>query len=106
MYKITFIEADGEPKTLEVPAGRTLMQIATENGVEGIVGECGGNRVCGTCHCYPDEPWLAAAGEPHEDEIMLVGFSEHLQPNSRLGCQIEMTEALDGAVVHLPASQP
>lgn len=107
MSKITFVEHNGESKTIEAEIGQTLMQVATANGVRGIVAECGGACVCGTCHCFPEAPWQAKAGEPSEDEKMLVEFSEHYQPDkSRLGCQIVVTEDLDGMVVHLPPSQP
>ena len=83
------------------------MQAAIDNGVTGIVAECGGARVCGTCHCYLDEPWLSASGEQEEDEKMLVEFSENYrQESSRLSCQIEVSKALDGMVVKLPVSQP
>lgn len=106
MYKITFIEHDGESKTVDAEAGQTLMQVATQNGVDGILGECGGSCVCGTCHCFIEASWAAAAGEPNDDEKMLVEFSEHHRDSSRLGCQIQVTEASDGMVVHLPPSQP
>lgn len=106
MYKITFVEATGDSKTIKASEGQSLMEIATENGVTGILGECGGACVCGTCQCYLDEACLQAVGAPGEDEAMLLEFSEHVKPGSRLGCQIKMNQALDGAVVQLPPSQP
>lgn len=106
MVKVTFIEHDGESQTIDAEDGQTLMQVATQNGVRGIVAECGGARVCGTCHCYIDGPWLSATGTPCEDEKMLMEFSENHRPNSRLSCQIQVSGDIDGMVVHLPPSQP
>lgn len=106
MYKITFVESGGQSHAIEAEDGQTLMQAATQNGVSGIVAECGGARVCGTCHCWIDEPLLGACGVPDEGETMLIEFSEHYRANSRLSCQVKISEALDGMVVHLPPSQP
>lgn len=106
MPRITFIEHDGTSRIVEAQVGQTLMQAATGNLVRGIVAECGGARVCGTCHCHVDEAWLLAAGTVSEDEKLLLEFSEHHRPNSRLSCQVQVTGALDGMVVHLPPSQP
>ncbi|MGB0954720.1 MAG: 2Fe-2S iron-sulfur cluster-binding protein [Panacagrimonas sp.] len=106
MYKITFIEHGGERRTVEAKDGESLMQAATGNGVEGIVAECGGSCVCGTCHCYIDGDWQTTVEDQQEDEKMLVEFSEHYQPSSRLSCQIPVNKAMDGMVVKLPPSQP
>lgn len=106
MVHVTFIEHDGSSHAVEAESGQTLMQAATANGVRGILAECGGSRVCGTCHCYLDAPWIDIAGAPSEDEKMLVEFSEHHRPSSRLSCQIQISDAMEGMVVHLPRSQP
>lgn len=106
MVQITFIEHDGTNHVVEAELGLTLMQVAIGHGVRGVIAECGGARVCGTCHCHIDEPWLSAAGEPCEDEQLLIGFSEHHRPNSRLSCQIPISGDIDGIVVRLPPSQP
>lgn len=106
MAKITFIEHDGERRTVDVANGQTLMEAATQNGIRGIIGECGGARVCGTCHCYIHEAWLSVTGGPCEDEKMLMEFSENHRPNSRLSCQVQVSDAIDGLEVHLPSSQP
>jgi 2Fe-2S ferredoxin len=106
MYQVTFIEHDGETRTIAAEDGQTLMEAATGAGVRGILAECGGFCVCGTCHCFVDERWLVATGTPSESEKMLLEFSEHHRPNSRLSCQIQVSEAIDGMVVHLPLSQP
>ncbi len=106
MVRVTFIEHDGGSLSVEAGNGETLMQAATCNGVRGIAAECGGARVCGTCHCYIDDAWLGVTGTPSDDEKMMLEFSEHHRPNSRLSCQIRLSEAVDGLVVHLPPSQP
>lgn len=106
MVHVTFVEHDGSSRAVEAENGQTLMQAATANGVRGILAECGGARVCGTCHCYIDEPWLGVTGVPCEDEKMLTEFSEHHRRNSRLSCQIKISDAINGMVVHLPPSQP
>ena len=106
MVRITFIEHDGERTVVEADPGLSLMQAATDHGVRGVIAECGGARVCGTCHCYIDPPWSDAAGTPGEDEQLLLTYSEHHRGESRLSCQIRVTEALDGLVVRLPPSQP
>lgn len=106
MVQITFVEMDGTRRSVDAENGQTLMQAAIDNGVRGIVAECGGARVCGTCHCYIDERWRNAAGEPGYDEKVLIEFSEHHGPGSRLSCQIPISAAIDGIVVRLPPSQP
>jgi ferredoxin, 2Fe-2S len=106
MYTITFIEDDGTCHTLEASDGQTVAEVATQNGVTGIVAECGGARVCGTCHCYIDAPWRITIGTPDDEETMMLEFSENHRPDSRLGCQIKISKALDGLVVRLPATQP
>lgn len=106
MVQITFFEHNGSSQIVDAERGRTLMQVATANGVRGILAECGGARVCGTCHCYIDEPWRDATGTPGEDEKMMLEFSEHHRPNSRLSCQVQVSEAMNGMVVRLPPSQP
>ncbi len=106
MPQITYIEASGQSTTVNVPEGWSLMQGATANGVEGILGECGGSCACATCHCYVDEPWLAKLSAPTEGELeMLENTASERKANSRLACQIKATAALDGMVVHLPESQ-
>jgi len=105
MPKITFIEHDGTSHTVEAETGRSVMQAAVDNLVPGIVADCGGACSCATCHGYIDPAWLARLPEARADErSMLEGLLE-CQYNSRLTCQIEVTAALDGMVVRLPASQ-
>jgi ferredoxin, 2Fe-2S len=106
MPSVTYIEHDGSGKTLEVPVGTSVMQGAVQNSVEGIIGECGGGLACATCHCYVDAAWVdrVGAGSEAEDQMLDAAASER-KPSSRLSCQITVSDALDGLVVHLPEKQ-
>jgi 2Fe-2S ferredoxin len=106
MPKITFIAFDGAQRTVDVNKGETVMFAATQNGVDGIVGECGGFCNCATCHVYVDDEWLAKLPpmSEHEDE-MLEGTVSERKPGSRLSCQITFADALDGLIVHTPEQQ-
>ena len=77
------------------------MQNAVDNGIDEIVAECGGVCACATCHCYVDEAWLAKTGEIDSEEDMLLDITDERQPNSRLSCQINVSDALDGLVVNV-----
>jgi 2Fe-2S ferredoxin len=106
MANITFIEANGQSTTLNLADGWSLMQGATANGVEGIVGECGGSCACATCHCYVDELLAGVLPAPSQSELdMLDNVTAERRPNSRLACQIKAGPALEGGVVHLPECQ-
>jgi ferredoxin, 2Fe-2S len=106
MPRITYIEPTGAEVTLQLAEGWSLMQGATANGVEGILGECGGSCACATCHCYVEEARLVDLPPPSENELaMLENAAAERRPNSRLACQIKATGALDGLVVHLPETQ-
>ncbi|MDR2858513.1 MAG: (2Fe-2S)-binding protein [Novosphingobium sp.] len=107
MPRVDYIAHDGTRTRVDVPAGENVMRGALYNGVEGIVGECGGGLSCATCHCYVDEAWADRVGgpaTPAEEELLAAAATE-VTPRSRLSCQIDMTDALDGLVVHLPESQ-
>jgi len=107
MPQVTFIAADGTSTSAEAPLGENVMRVALYNGIDGIVGECGGGLSCATCHCYIDQDWTDRVGPPSsqvEDEL-LESAGAPVKPTSRLSCQVEMTEALDGLVVHLPETQ-
>lgn len=105
MPRIHFVQASGETQVVDAPVGQSIMEAATTNLVRGIIGECGGACSCATCHVYVDEPWLSQLlpADPME-EGMLEGAIEP-GPQSRLSCQIEMSEALDGITVRIPAGQ-
>jgi len=107
MPKVTYIAFDGAETVVDVPLGENVMRGALYNGVPGIDGECGGACSCATCHCYIDDAWAAAVGGPAteaEAELLSAAAAE-VKPTSRLSCQVVMTEALNGLVVHTPEKQ-
>lgn len=105
MVKITFVHADGTPRTVEADVGSTVMEAAIKNGVPGIDAECGGACSCATCHVYVDKEWTAAVGAPQPMEEDMLDFARDVKPNSRLSCQIKLSAGLDGLVVHTPIKQ-
>lgn len=105
MPSVTYVEHNGARHEVDVPAGTTVMQAAIDNSIQGIVGECGGGLACATCHCYVDDAWTAKVGEASEMEQQMLEFANNAKANSRLSCQITMSEELDGLVVELPESQ-
>jgi 2Fe-2S ferredoxin len=106
MPKVTFINHNGTESTVDINPGESLMFGATNNDVQGIVGECGGFCSCATCHIYVDEAWIAKLPEmsEHENE-MLEGTVSERQPGSRLSCQVQVTAELDGMIVRTPEFQ-
>jgi ferredoxin, 2Fe-2S len=105
MPKITCIEHDGTVHTVEAEIGSTVMESAMKGGVTGIVAECGGSCTCATCMVYVDAAWLDKTGTRSEEEEDQLDFAFDVKPNSRLSCQIKVTEALDGLIVRTPAYQ-
>jgi 2Fe-2S ferredoxin len=103
--KVTFIEHDGTVHTVEAEVGATVMETAIRNDVESIVAECGGACTCATCLVHVDESWSAIVGAPSPMEEDMLDMAYELKPTSRLSCQIKVTKALDGLVVHTPAYQ-
>ncbi|MDD3798483.1 MAG: 2Fe-2S iron-sulfur cluster-binding protein, partial [Novosphingobium sp.] len=98
MAKITYIQPDGTPRTCVNFEGMTLMQLAIGNLVDGIDALCGGTRQCGTCHVYIAPDWWEKVGPPNEDEQTMLEALEgvEVRPTSRLSCQIQLSEELDG----------
>lgn len=106
MARITYIEANGTPHTVDIAKGHTVMEGAMQNGVRGIEAECGGACACATCHCYVDAAWFDRFPAPKADEIEMLEFAKsEYRPNSRLACQLSVTEVHDGLVVRLPDLQ-
>ena len=105
MAKITYIEFSGVAHTLEVKPGLTVMEGAVKNNVPGIDADCGGACACATCHVYVDPAWTDKTGAPSAMEESMLDFAEAVEPNSRLSCQIKVTEALDGLIVRMPETQ-
>lgn len=106
MPTITYISHAGAERRIAAPAGTTIMQAAIKNGVDGILAECGGDCACATCHVYVDErflPLLEPVGE--NEDAMLDSAAAGRRSNSRLGCQVPLTDALDGIVVTTPDRQ-
>ena len=106
MAHITYVEADGQSTTIDLPEGWSLMQGATTNGIEGILGECGGSCACATCHCYVEESRLGDIPPASENELaMLENVAAERKPNSRLACQIKASPKLEGLIISLPVTQ-
>ena len=105
MPKMTFIERDGTRREVDAPLGLSVLEIAHKHGVD-IEGACEGSLACSTCHVIVDPAWFRKLAEPTEDEEDMLDLAFGLTETSRLGCQIVMTEALDGLVVKLPAGTP
>jgi len=98
--KVTLVQQDGEVVSIDAPEGESLMDVAKANGVDGILGDCGGGCACATCHVFVDPEWQAVVGEPDELEQMTLDMIDELvQPNSRLSCQIRLRPELDGLKV-------
>lgn len=106
MITVHLIDSNGASRRLECKAGQSLMQAAVKANVAGIEGECGGMMTCGTCHVYVREPHASGLPAPGADESGMLDFTaEPRRANSRLACQIQLTNALDGLTVDLPRSQ-
>ncbi|WP_417210447.1 2Fe-2S iron-sulfur cluster-binding protein [Antarctobacter sp.] len=106
MVKVTYITHDGDQITVEAAEGDSVMSAAIAEGLDGIVGECGGSMMCATCHCYLDPDWADRAGSRADGEDdMLDSAVCDVTDRSRLSCQIRLTAELDGLVVHLPEEQ-
>jgi 2Fe-2S ferredoxin len=105
MVRIVYRAADGEAQAVDAKVGQSLMETAVKNGVEGIIGECGGVGACGTCRVYVDRSWKAIAGEPSLMEREMLDFVHDDHPDARLSCQITASEELEGLILHLPPSQ-
>ena len=105
MPKITYVSQAGAHTTLDISVGMSVMRGAVANAVPGIDADCGGSCACATCHVYVDPAWVDRVPAPESAEKDMLDFVLDRQPTSRLSCQIEVTEALDGLVVTTPVSQ-
>jgi 2Fe-2S ferredoxin len=103
--RVKYIEFDGTEHDVEAVDGRSLMQAAVDNRIDGILGDCGGNCACGTCHGYIDPEFLGLLDPVNEDERAMLSGTLDPQPNSRLTCQLYVKPSLAGLVVRLPKSQ-
>ena len=105
MPRIVFVQPDGTSETVEAPRGATGMDVARSNGIRGLRGECGGEVLCSTCHCYVDEAWVGRLPPRQEKESQLIDFVWEPRAQSRLSCQLVLTDELDGLVLHVPRQQ-
>jgi 2Fe-2S ferredoxin len=105
MARITFIQNDGVERVVEAEPGMTVMEAAVKNSIPGIAAECGGACACATCHVYVAEAWREPTGHPEQMEEDMLDFAFDVRPESRLSCQIKVTDALDGLVVRIPDKQ-
>jgi len=105
MAKITYIEHDGTEHVVDVKTGLTVMEGAVKNNIPGIDADCGGACACATCHVYVDPNWEAKTGTKSAMEESMLDFAENVEDNSRLSCQIKVSDDLDGLVVRMPESQ-
>ena len=105
MPKITFVEHDGTEHVVDVGTGGSVMQAAIDNLVPGIDADCGGECACATCHVMVTDEWNEAVGAPSEREDEMLDLTPEREATSRLSCQIEVSDALDGLVVRTPEHQ-
>jgi len=107
MPKVTYVEFNGTEHVVDVPIGTSVMRGAVDNNIPGIDADCGGECACATCHVYVDPAWLPKVGTPEagSQEASMLSFAALAEPNSRLSCQISMTDKLDGLLVRMPEGQ-
>ncbi len=105
MVKVTFIDAEGTKREVEAKPGQSIMEAAVSNMIPGIDADCGGACACATCHVYVEGDWFDKLEDREEMEESMLDFAEEVQDNSRLSCQILLSDELDGIVVRTPESQ-
>ncbi len=102
---INFIDPSGKTHACEAQAGQTLMEVAIKHLVPGIIAECTGACSCATCHVYIDEKWRSQTGEAGGMEEDMLDFAVDVQDNSRLSCQVKVSDEMDGMTVRVPERQ-
>ena len=105
LITVNFTLPTGATETHTGIAGDTVLDVALDNGVAGILGQCGGGCTCCTCHCWVGEAWLAKLAQPHPDELDMLEYAWGRNQQSRLACQITLTDALDEIEISIPAQQ-
>ena len=105
MPKITYIEHSGKSHTIEVANGLSVMEGAVQNNIPGIDADCGGSMACATCHVYVKEEWFNKLPKKEEGEDDMLDMAFEPKTNSRLSCQLMVSDQLDGLVVNLPEKQ-
>tara|TARA_B100000953_G_C17763287_1_gene339736 strand:- start:103 stop:423 length:321 start_codon:yes stop_codon:yes gene_type:complete len=105
MPKITYIEHNGEAHTIEVTNGLSVMEGAVQNNIPGIDADCGGSMACATCHVYVKEEWFNKLPKKEDGEEDMIDMAFEPKKNSRLSCQLMVSDQLEGLVVNLPEKQ-
>ena len=105
MPKITYIEHGGKSHTIEVSNGLSVMEGAIQNNIPGIDADCGGSMACATCHVYVKEEWFNKLPKKEDGEEDMLDMAFEPKKNSRLSCQLMVSDQLDGIVVNLPEKQ-
>ena len=105
MAKIKYIEHNGKEHEIEVSSGLTVMEGAIKNNIPGIDADCGGACACATCHVYINQDWVEKLNHKEDTEEDMLDFAFDVRDNSRLSCQISVTDELDGLIVNLPEKQ-
>ena len=105
MAKITFIDKDGNQKKIEIENGLTVMEGAIQNNITGIDADCGGSMACATCHVYVQDEWFNKIDKAEDAEQDMIDMAYEPKKNSRLSCQIIISEELDGLIVTTPETQ-
>ena len=105
MSKITYIDSSGNSKTIDVANGLSVMEGAIQNNIPGIDADCGGGMACATCHVYVKEEWLNKLDKPEDAEQDMIDMAFEPKKNSRLSCQLIVSNKLDGLIVMTPSKQ-
>ena len=105
MPKITYRDSQGNSKTIEVEKGLSVMEGAIQNDIPGIDADCGGSMACATCHVYVEEKWFNKLSKAEEAEVDMIDMAYEPKKNSRLSCQLIVSDELDGLIVTTPAKQ-
>ena len=105
MPKITYIDYQGSSKTIDIENGLTVMEGAIQNDIPGIDADCGGSMACATCHVYVEEKWLDKIPKAEEAEVDMIDMAFEPKKNSRLSCQLIVSNELNGLIVTTPEKQ-
>ena len=105
MPKITYIDSSGNSKTINIANGLSVMEGAIQNNIPGIDADCGGGMACATCHVYVKEEWLNKLDKPEDAEQDMIDMAFEPKKNSRLSCQLIVSDKLDGLIVTTPSKQ-
>jgi ferredoxin, 2Fe-2S len=105
MTKITYVSNQGNSETIEVENGLSVMEGAIQNNISGIDADCGGSMACATCHVYVEEKWLNKIPKAEDAEIDMIDMAFEPKKNSRLSCQLIVSDDLNGLTVNIPEKQ-